>query len=126
MSLFSVLLFLKYDPDHHLDDFGFLHGLYTPDLRLEAVSLFPEVDIVICGVSVRLGLDAGSFVREIKKLTDDVKYVELDQSYVSEKLGMVVFCPENIIENVLFFSEHYYDEENEYLLREFGVTKFHY
>lgn len=112
--------------NHHLDDFGSLHGLYTPDLRLEAVSIFPEADIVINGNLIHLGKDADSFVRQLSLITDDVRYVELDQSFVSERLGVVIFCPEKTIENALFYTEHYYDEENEYLLKEFGVKKFHY
>lgn len=112
--------------NHNLDDFGLLHGLYTPELRLEAVSLFPEADLVIQGKMIHLGLDAIVFINQLRAITDDIKYVDLDQSFVSEKLGMVVFCPENTIENVLLYSEHYYDEENQYLLEHFGVTKFHY
>lgn len=68
--------------------------------------------------------DATEIVNNLKDITDDVKFSAFDQSYYSKKLGLVIFCPDNAVENVLFFDEHYYDEENAYLKKNFGVEKF--
>lgn len=27
----------------------------------------------------------------------------------------MVYCPENVVEDVLIYTEHYFDEENEYI-----------
>lgn len=110
--------------NHSTDDFGYIHGFYTPDKKLEALAIFPGSILEYKGISLEISEDANEVINELKKWVDDFKYLSFDESYYSEKLGMMIYCPEGIIENVLIYSKHYYDEENEYLMEHFGTTKF--
>lgn len=110
--------------NRHGDDFGTFHAYYTSKFVLEAVSLFPPCSFTCRGKQINVSNDATEIVNNLKDITDDVKFSAFDQSYYSKKLGLVIFCPDNAVENVLFFDEHYYDEENAYLKKNFGVEKF--
>ncbi len=106
------------------DDFGSFHAYYTADSNLEAVSLFPPCSLEFENNKIEVSTDALEVVKQLRNLTEDVKYSAFDQSYYSNNMGIVIFCPDNKIENVLLYDVHYYDEENEYLEKNFGVKKF--
>lgn len=110
--------------NHSVDDFGYQHCYYTPDRKLEAVSVFPEVTLQYHDQSIIVSEDIQFLLNQLNKIVDDLKYLEFDESYYSQTLGLMIYSPEDLVENVLIFSEHYYDEENEYLMKHFGVTKF--
>lgn len=99
--------------NRYLDDFGYMHGLYSSEHILEAVELFPVSSIEYKNIKVSIGEDACALIEELKKITNDIKYVEEDESYVSEKLGLMIYCPEHVVEDVLIYTKHYFDVENE-------------
>lgn len=101
--------------NRYLDDFEYMHGLYSSDLVLEAVELFPVTSLEYMGFYIYVGQNEKTLVEQLKKITDDLVYIDEDESYSSKMLGLMVYCPENNVEDVLIYTEHYFDEENEYI-----------
>lgn len=110
--------------NRYMDDFDNVQCYYTHRKKLEAVSINPDSIIEYNNVKIEISKDAKLVIEKLNSIVDDLKYLHSNESYYSKKLGIFVFCPEDIIENIMIFSEHYYDEENEYLMKNYGTTVF--
>ena len=109
--------------NHILDVYKNYQCYFTPSGRLEAIELF-EGEISINNVVLHIDKNLDSFLSEIEELHCEIKYLDIDESYVCPSIGLMMFCPNGVLEDVLLYSEHYFDEENQYLLEHFGVPKF--
>lgn len=110
--------------NHICDDFRLYHVYYRPDCTLEAVSLFPNFEIKFKEQLIAVTDDIEALTSQLSLLCKDLKYIEKESTYVSMELGIVLYCENGYLSNMLVFSKEYFDEENEYLKRNFGVTKF--
>ena len=64
---------------------------------------------------MNIGENAEEAAEQFKQITADLEYIDEDESYKRKFFGLMIYCPENIVENVLIHDEHCFDEENEYL-----------
>lgn len=110
--------------NHICDDYTTLHGYFKPNQTLEAVSLFPDFLLKYENCLITVSDNTKDLIVSIKSICKDLIYIEKESSYVSMALGVVIYCEEDHVSNVLIFSHEYFDEENEYLKKNFGVTKF--
>lgn len=106
--------------DRFLDDFGDLHILSNNKELLEAVELFPdissqEMSLIYNGIEILLSKDSKTLINQVKKITDDLIEDEDKEGYSSRKLGLRIYCPDDIVEDILVHDRHCYDEENEYI-----------
>lgn len=88
---------------------------------LEAVELFPdiafeEMSLIINGIEIFLSKDSKNLINQVKKITDDL--TEDKEGYSSKKLGLKIYCPDGIVENVLVHDMYCYEEEKEYIKSE--------
>ncbi len=103
-----------------LDNFGYCHTLCNSNGLLEAIELFPDISseelfINFNGVRILLSTNPDELVKEINKITDDLQWVDDEEGYSSMKLGLKIYCPDEVVEDVIIHDEHCYDEENEYI-----------
>lgn len=110
--------------NHICDDFRSYHAYYRPDYTLEAISLFPDFEIKYKEQVITVTDDVEALTSKLRLLCTDLKYIENESTYVSLELGIVLYCENGDLSNMLVFSKEYFDEENEYLKHNFGVTKF--
>ncbi len=106
--------------NRYLDDYGTFHTLCSSNQLLEAVELFPDTsaeDIYVeCkGQSVYISKDIGTLIEELRKITDDLIVDEEAEGYSSRKLGLKIYCPDDVVEDVMIHDAHCYDEEEEYI-----------
>lgn len=106
--------------DRYLDDFGDFHILCSNKELLEAVELFPdiaseEICLIFNDMEVLLCKDIEALIDRVKKITDDLIEDEDKEGYSSQKLGLRIYCPDDIVEDVLIHDMHCYDEEKEYI-----------
>ena len=99
--------------DRYLDDYGFLYILCSNKGRLEAVQIFPDYTedniFLICnGKKIELTTDFEKTISDFLTISDD--FVKEDDTYLSEKLGVKIFCPDDYVENVIIHDMHCYDE----------------
>lgn len=104
--------------DRFLDDFGSLHILCNNKELLEAVELFPdmaleEMSLIFNGIEIFLRKDSKDLISQMKKITDDL--IEDEEGYSSKKLGLKIYCPDGIVEDVLVHDVYCYEEEEEYI-----------
>ena len=109
--------------DRYLDDFGDFHILCNNRELLEAVELFPdiaseEISLIFNGKEIILCQDSYELIERIKKITDDLIEDDDKEGYSSIKLGLKIYCPDSIVEDVLIHDLYCYDEENEYISSE--------
>ena len=103
-----------------LDEYEFFSMMYSNKLELEAVEFCPDyTDNVITFLygnkKVKIHGTIKEIINNFKIITNDMIWDENEEEYSSNKLGINIFCPDNHIENILFYDLHYYDEENNYL-----------
>lgn len=106
--------------DRFLDNYGYMHTLCSNREILEGVELFPDISpqafILKYGqTEILLSRDSGSLIERLKKITDDLTEEEDEDGYSSRKLGLKIYCPEDIVEDVILHDLHCYDEEEEYM-----------
>lgn len=106
--------------NRYLDDYGSFHALCSSKQVLEAVELFPDTsaeDIFLeyNGQSVHISKDIRTLLPELRKITDDLITEGEAEGYSSRKLGLKIYCPEGLVEDVIVHDAHCYDEEEEYL-----------
>ena len=78
----------------HSYDYGFFHILLSENLEFEAIELFnPSVNITL---------------EELKKATDDLLLDDDGEGYTSKKLGLRIYCPDDIVEQVIIHDVDYY------------------
>lgn len=109
--------------NHTLDVYEHYHCYFSPKNELEAIELFSG-ELVVSNTILHIGGDVKNLLSELRTLHCDIKYLDIDESYVCPSIGLMVYCPNNTVEDILLFSEHYFDDENKYLMEHFGVTKF--
>lgn len=104
------------EEDKYLDDFGDFHILCNNRELLEAVELFPdiaseEISLIFNGKEIILCQDSDELIECIKKITDDLIEDNDKEGYSSKKLGLRIYCPDDIVEDVLIHDLHYYEED---------------
>ena len=102
--------------DSFLDDFGDVHILCNKKGFLEAIELFPDMatetySLFYHGTEVVLCIDIDLLVSQIRNITDDLKLDDDGEGYSSKNLGLRIYCPEDIVEDVLIHDRNYYLEE---------------
>ena len=55
-------------------------------------------------------MDIELLVSQISKITDDL-ILDDEEGYSSKKLGLRIYCPEDIVEDVLIHDRYYYEDE---------------
>ena len=95
-----------------LDDYGFFYILSNSNGLFEAIEIFPEytdnIIILDCyGKKIELSNDIEKTVAALKSITDDL--LEDSEGYNSNKLGLGLFCFDNCVENVIIYTQNYYD-----------------
>ena len=106
--------------DRFLDDFGDLHILCNNRELLEAIELFPdisseEMSLILNDIEIILSKDSNTLISQVEKVTDDLIEDEDKEGYSSVKLGLKIYCPDNIVEDILIHDIYCYDEEKEYI-----------
>lgn len=84
------------------DDFGICHVFYTPDDKCEAVEVFDNCEVSVNG-TILFPLD----ILSLKKVIDDLD--EDSGSYISKKLSIGIYAPEDKPESILFGGSGYFD-----------------
>lgn len=98
----------------HLYDYGFFHVLISENLEFEAIELFPDMtDEEIClnykNTNFILSPDVNKTINEIKKVTNDMVLDDDGDGYTSLKLGLRIYCPDDIVEEVIIHDIDYYN-----------------
>ena len=98
--------------DNYLDSYGFFNVLCDEKLEFEAIELFPDMTneeiCLVCGdVNISLSADVTKTLNEIKKITDDMILDNDGDGYSSEKLGLRIYCSDDIVEEVIIHSFDY-------------------
>lgn len=111
--------------DRYLDDYGHMHTLCNNKQRLEAIELFPDISteefvLEYNGEQIYLNKEVDALVQQLEKITDDLTEDEDEEGYSSLKLGLKIYCPEDIVEDVIIHDRYCYEEEQEYI-REQGL-----
>lgn len=109
--------------DRYLDSYGFMHTLCNNRELLEGVELFPDVsseDLILKygQIEVVLTKDRETILENISRVTDDLVADEDAEGYSSRKLGMKIYCPLELVEDVILHDLYCYEEEDEYLQNE--------
>lgn len=84
------------------DDFGFCHVYYNINDECEAIELFDECEVVMNGKVIFPYDDV-----TLRAMLTDIE--EDDSGFISRKLSIGVFSPDNKMESILFGCEGYYD-----------------
>ena len=85
------------------DDFGSCHVYYDWNDKCEAVEIFDEVAVYVDDKKI-----FPVTVEEVKKIIPDL--VEEEDSYISEKLSIGIYAPDDKMESILIGCEGYYGE----------------
>ena len=85
------------------DDFGNCHVYYDGNDKCEAVEIFDEVAVYVDDKKI-----FPVTVEEVKKIIPDL--VEEEDSYISEKLSIGIYAPDDKMESILIGCEGYYGE----------------
>ena len=85
------------------DDFGSCHVYYDGNDKCEAVEIFDEVAVYVDDKKI-----FPVTVEEVKKIIPDL--VEEEDSYISEKLSIGIYAPDDKMESILIGCEGYYGE----------------
>ena len=106
--------------NRYLDSYGFMHTLCSNQQLLEGVELFPDISsehliLKYDQVEILLTKDPIALVKQFSKITDDLCEDEDAEGYASIKLGLKIYCPNDIVEDVILHDLHCYDEEEEYM-----------
>ena len=56
---------------------------------------------------VEISTDIDSSMSAFEKISDD--FIWDEDSYSSQNLGISIFCPNDYIENILIYDQHYFD-----------------
>lgn len=104
------------EKNKYLDDYGIFHILCSENQEFEAIELFPDMtDEEICficdGKNIVLSEDVSITLNEIKKITDDFILDDDGEGYTSKKLGLRIYCPDDIVEEVIIHNRNYYDND---------------
>lgn len=97
----------------HSYDYGFIHILLSENLKFEAIELFPDMtDEKLClqynDVKIILNPSVNITLEELKKATDDLLLDDDGEGYTSKKLGLRIYCPDDIVEQVIIHDVDYY------------------
>ena len=104
------------EKNKYSDDYGFFHILCSENKEFEAIQLFPdmtdeEISLFCDGQNIVLSADANELIKEINKLTDDFNIDDDGEGYTSKKLGLRIYCPDGIVEEVIIHNRNYYDND---------------
>lgn len=94
-------------------DYGFFRILISENLVFEAIELFPDMaDEEIClsynEVNIVLSTDINTAIGNLKGVTDDLLLDDDGEGYTSKKLGLRIYCPDDIVEQVIIHDIDYY------------------
>ena len=100
------------EKNKHLYDYGFFHVLLSEKLEFEAIELFPDMtDEKICliynNLNIMLDPSVTITLDELKKATDDLILDDDGEGYTSTKLGLRIYCPDDIVEQVIIHDANY-------------------
>lgn len=84
------------------DDFGFCHVYYNINDECEAIELFDECEVAING-KVVFPYESDT----LKSMINDIE--EDDVGFISKKLSIGVYSPNNKMESILFGCKGYYE-----------------
>lgn len=101
------------EKNKHSYDYGFFRVLISENLKFEAIELFPDMtDEEICllynNVNIILSPDVSKILEELKKGTDDLTLDDDGEGYTSKKMGLRIYCPDYIVEQVIIYDADYY------------------
>jgi len=85
------------------DDFGFCYAYYDEDDKLEAVELFPEIEVEVDG-SVVLPGDVSNAIEKLGP------FVEEGSDMINVKKSIGIYAPGGKMEAILFGKKDYYLE----------------
>lgn len=102
------------EKNKYLDDYGFFHILSSEKLEFEAIELFPdmtdeEIHLLCDSINIIISPDVSKTMEEIKKITDDMVLDADGEGYTSKKLGLRIYCPDNIVEEAIIHAIDYYN-----------------
>lgn len=97
--------------DGFLDDYGYFYVMCNNKGEFEAVEIFPiyiddTIELNYSNMKIELSSNIERTLEEFKKITDDM--IEDEEGYSSKKLGVGLFCPEDEVENAIFYAPDYY------------------
>ena len=106
--------------DRYLDDYGYMHTLCNNKQVLEAIEFFPDISMdniyleynnqLVC-----LSKNILTLIEQLQKITNDLVEDEDKEGYSSQKLGLRIYCPDDIVEDVIIHDQYCYDEEKKYI-----------
>lgn len=107
--------------DRFLDDYGHMHTLCNNRELLEGVELFPDISsepliLKYEQAEILLTREPDELVDQLVKITDDLIRDEDEEGYSSKKLGLKIYCPDDIVENVILHDLHCYNSCAKFLL----------
>ena len=102
--------------DSFLDEFDDGHILCDKKGFLDAIELFPDLatepySLIYQGKEIVLCIDIDLLISQIREITDDLILDDDEEGYSSKKLGLRIYCPEDIVEDVLIHDKYYYLKE---------------
>lgn len=106
--------------DRYLDDYGYMHTLCNNKQVLEAIEFFPDIsmdDIYLeyNNQLVCLSKNILTLIEQLQKITNDLVEDEDKEGYSSQKLGLRIYCPDDIVEDVIIHDQYCYDEEKKHI-----------
>lgn len=102
-----------YPEDKGYEDSFEIFALYCDeDEKLEGVNLFPDISdedmfLSIGGKEIKLNDEPEELYKALNNLTDDLTDDGEDSGWFSEKLGVMVYCPDETVESVLLHKKGY-------------------
>lgn len=101
------------EKNKHSYDYGFFHVLLSEKLEFEAIELFPDmtdkkISLIYNNLNIMLDPLVEETLEELKKATDDLFLDDDGEGYTSEKLGLKIYCPDDIVEQVIIYNANYY------------------
>lgn len=106
--------------DRFLDSYGFMHTLCNNQQLLEGVELFPDVSteplfLRYGKIEIELSKDPSALVHQLSQITDDLHPDDDGEGFTSIKLGLKIYCPDEIVEDVILHDPYCYEQEDAYI-----------
>lgn len=102
-----------YPEDKGYEDSFEIFALYCDENeKLEGINLFPDMTdedmfLSIGGKDIKLNITGEELYEALKAFTDDLTDDDEGEGYFSEKLGIMVYCPDENAESVLLHKKGY-------------------
>ena len=94
-------------------DYGFFRVLISENLSFEAIELFPdmtdeEISLLYDNMNIVLSPNIEKTIIDLKKVTDDLFLDDDGAGYTSKRLGLRIYCPDDMVEQVIVHDIDYY------------------